>query len=192
MSSIDFKEGRQKKRGRKKGRRGTRPGHGWITSSTRGDKWTAEWERTPWDQIEYGLLLPGFIAVGYPKWGSHKLTQLKRGVGWGSLLLFVYRECHRRTKQTASHCCQQGSFREYTQTDVKGCDISASPEHVAREGGGRPQICAAQVPTKALLSLTDVTGACGSMNIWKIRLVNLTQQMESFPDLLNFFSHITF
>lgn len=129
-----------KKKGRKKGRRGTRPGHGWITSSTRADKWTAEWERTPWDQIEYGLLLPGFIAVGYPKRGSHKLTQLKRGVGWGSLLLFVYRKCHRRTKQTASHCCQHGSFREYTQTDVKGRDISASAEHVVRGGGERPQI----------------------------------------------------
>lgn len=93
-----------KKKGRK-GSRGTPTSLSWIMSSTCSDKWTVEWERTPWNQIEYGLLWPGFIALGYPKPGSHKLMQLKWGVSGGLLLWFVYCACHRRTIQMASHCC---------------------------------------------------------------------------------------
>lgn len=53
---------------------------------------------------------------------------------------------------------------------------------MARGGGERPQICAEQVPSEALSSLTDVTGARGSMNIWKTRLVNLTHDCMSVKE----------
>lgn len=94
--------------GKKKGgkaSRGTPTSLSWIMSSTCSDKWTVEWERTPWNQIEYGLLWPGFIALGYPKPGSHKLMQLKWGVSGGLLLWFVYCGRHPRTIQMAGHCC---------------------------------------------------------------------------------------
>lgn len=134
---IDFKEGRE----RVWKRRGTPTSLSWIMSSAYSDKWTLEWKRTPWNQIEYGLLWAGFMALGYPKLGSHILMQLKWRVSWGLLLWFVFCRCHRRTIQTASHCCQQGSLIEYTQTDVKGCDKSAPVECMAHGGGKQPHIC---------------------------------------------------
>lgn len=84
---------------------GTSTSLSWIMSSTCSDKWAVEWERTPWNQIEYGLLGPGFIAPGYPKPGSHKLMQLKWDVSGGLLLWFVYCACQRRTIQMAGRCC---------------------------------------------------------------------------------------
>lgn len=92
------------KKEREKASRGTPTSLSWIMSSTCSDKWTVEWERTPWNQIEYGLLGAGFIALGYPWPGSHKLMQSKRAVSWGLLLWSVYSVCHRWTIQMASHC----------------------------------------------------------------------------------------
>lgn len=145
---------RGKIKGKKKGRRGTPTRLSWIMSSAYSDKWTLEWEGTPWNQIEYGLLWAGFMALGYPKPGSHILMQPKWGVSWGLLLWFVFCRCHSRTIQTASHCCQQGSLIEYTQTDVKGCDKSASVDRVAREGGKQPHICTQHEHHSGALTLT--------------------------------------
>lgn len=110
------------KKEREKARRGTPTSLSWIMSSTSSDKWTVEWERTPWNQIEYGLLGPGFIARGCPWPGSHKLMQ-KWGVSGGLLLWFVYCLCHDgQYKRPLIVVPQQGSLIEYTQVEVKGRD----------------------------------------------------------------------
>lgn len=56
MSSIDFREARQRKR-----KSGKREKEGWTVLAlakfnTVSDKWTAERERRPWDRGEYGSL----------------------------------------------------------------------------------------------------------------------------------------
>lgn len=179
-------------------------------SSAYSDKWTLEWERTPWNQIEYRLLWAGFMALGYPKPGSHTLMQPKWGVSWGLLLWFVFCRCHSRTIQTASHCCQQGSLIEYTQTDVKGCDKSASVDRVARGGGKQPHICTQHEHHSGPLTLTgwqagwdqntglqveycDSVSACRITVIWFMRdpIKRPNQQWMYLPNKCACFKSLT-